>query len=130
MNSTRLIASTVILLIGGSLFNFVGVIVDGTLPLIGAAFHVNNAQLGTMVGALTAGLAIFQIPSGFIALRLGARWVYLAGIFLAGAATLLCGIASNTVELAALRLVAGAGWALGTGTAFTLLSKYYPEGQR
>ena len=40
------------------------------------------------------------------------------------------GFSSNLLELGILRFLAGVGWALGSGTAFSLLSKYYPEGRR
>jgi len=95
MDSLRLKISTAILLLGVSLLTFVSVVVPGTLPMVGAAFHANNSELGLVLSAFVFGFAIFQIPAGFLALRIGARRVYLLGIFLAGLSTVVSGLSSN-----------------------------------
>jgi MFS transporter, ACS family, D-galactonate transporter len=130
LSSSRRLWSTAILLLGGALVTFVSVIVAATLPLIGTHFLTNTATLGTILGAYVAGFALFQVPAGFGALRTGARSIYLLGLLLMGGASLLCGFSGNLLELGLLRFVAGAGQALQSGTAYSLLSTYYPEGQR
>ncbi len=109
---------------------FTSVIVAATLPLIGSAFKVNNSELGLVLATYVAGIGLFQILAGFGALRLGARQIYLIGLLIIGAASILSVLSTSVFELALLRFIAGSGAAFSSGTAYSLLSVYYPEGQR
>lgn len=129
-DSLRLRTSTGLLLLGVSLLTFVSVIVPGTLPMVGTAFHANNSELGPVLSAFVIGFAIFQIPAGLLALRVGARRVYLLGVFLAGVSTVASGFSRNLLDLGFLRFLAGSGWGIANGSVYNLLALYYPQNQR
>ncbi len=122
--------SAAVLILGGALVTFVSVEIAPIVPLIGEAYKVNTSQLGLMLGAFLGGFGIFQIPSGFGAIKWGTKEIYLVGLGLMGATTLLSGYSINILELALLRFVTGAGAALSSGSAYSLLSSYYSEGQK
>jgi MFS transporter, ACS family, D-galactonate transporter len=130
LSNNRRIWATGILQLGGALATFASVLAAGTLPLVGAQFHANNAALGVLLSAYLAGFGLFQIVAGFGALRAGPRKIYLTGLLLIGLPSLVTGSSGSLAIFALLRFVAGTGQALTSGTAYGLLSTYYPEGQR
>jgi len=109
---------------------FVAFTVAATLPLIGSAFKVDSSRLGVVLSAYVAGLGIFQILAGFGALKWGTREVYLGGLALVGVASLLSGFSNSIAELVILRFFVGIGTAFTSGTAYSLLASYYPEGEK
>lgn len=82
------------------------------LPLIGISFHVGVGQLGLVVAGFPLGYAATSIPSGLAVLRWGHRSTLVVGLTIMGGAGLLALGASSAPELAALRVVAGAGGGL------------------
>ncbi|MGC2289131.1 MAG: MFS transporter [Thermoplasmata archaeon] len=82
------------------------------LPLIGTSFHVGVAQLGLVVAGFPIGYAVTSFPSGLAVLRWGHRTTLVIGLLVMGTAGLASVTATSTAELAALRIVAGAGGGL------------------
>ncbi len=100
------------------------------LPLIGATFAANTAQLNVVLAAFLVGVGIFQVPAGFLDLRWGSRRTALAGLVLMGAASLASAFSGTLVELILLRFFAGVGAAFFFSPALSLVASYFPPGRR
>lgn len=100
------------------------------LPLLQVGFSAGPEQLGVVLGVFLAGVGIFQIPAGFAALRWGGRVTSLAGLTLMGAAGLASAFSPTLWVLASLRFLAGVGAAFFFGPGLSLVSRYFPPGQR
>jgi MFS family permease len=122
--------ATLALVTTGVLSGYSGVVVGAVLPLIGARFAANAAELGFVLATYLAGLGLFQVPAGFSALLWGTRRTYMAGIAIVGAANVASIFSGNILELSILQFLAGAGTALSAATRYGLISSYYPEGKR
>lgn len=121
---------TVVITAGGFLANFVSFTVGAELPFIGNAFKAGNSELGILLGVFVATMGIFQVLAGFVALKWGTRETFLAGLVVAGVASLLSGLSTDIVDLIALRFVAAVGVAFTAGTAYSLVASYYAEGEK
>lgn len=93
-------------------------IVNVTLPSIERGAHATSDALEWVVSgyALTFGLAL--VPAGRLGDRFGYKRLFLAGLSVFTVASVACGIASNSAELVAARLVQG----LGAGTYYPAIS--------
>jgi MFS family permease len=100
------------------------------LALIGTTFTANAAQLGLVLGAFLAGVGIFQVPAGVADLRWGSRRTALAGLILMGAAGVASAFSTQLLDLVLLRFLAGVGAAFFFSPALSLVSSYFPPGQR
>ncbi|MFQ5754836.1 MAG: MFS transporter [Acidiferrobacterales bacterium] len=88
------------------------------LPLWAQAFGLSLTQVGVLKAVFTGALAGFQLPSGFLAERLGERMVLAVGTVIAGLGFILLGFADGFYALIVCLLVAG----LGCGTQHPLSS--------
>lgn len=82
------------------------------LPIVGESFRVGVGQLGLVVAGFPIGYAATSLPSGLAVLRWGHRTTLVLGLFLMGVAGLLSLGATTPLELASLRVAAGAGGGL------------------
>jgi len=82
------------------------------LPFVGSSFHVGVAQLGLVVAGFPIGYAATSFPSGLAVLRWGHRTTLVVGLLVMGGAGLASIAATSSLELAALRIAAGAGGGL------------------
>jgi EmrB/QacA subfamily drug resistance transporter len=112
---------------------FFMVLVDGTitlvaLPSIGASlgFARQDLQWVLSVYALTFGGLL--LLGGRAADLLGRRRVFVAGVVLFTAASLMCGLAWSPAALIVARVVQGAGAAVMTPTALSIISTTFTEG--
>ncbi|MBW8055075.1 MAG: MFS transporter [Nitrospira sp.] len=88
------------------------------LPLWAQAFGLSLTQVGVLKAVFTGALAGFQLPSGFLAERLGERLVLAVGTVIAGLGFILLGFADGFYALILCLLVTG----LGCGTQHPLSS--------
>src|ERR1700730_3997052 len=72
---------------------------------IAADFHLTDIQLGNVLSAFLLGYALFQIPGGRLADRLGARRLLTIGVVWWGVFTALTALVSPHAALAVLVLV-------------------------
>lgn len=101
------------------------------LPLLANAFGLSLAQVGVIRGAHRAAMAVFQIPSGILAERIGERGLLAFGTALAGAAFIALGSAQGFWAILAALFFAGMGSAVQHPLASTLVSRAYPiQGRR
>src|SRR5919106_2656338 len=105
-------------------------IVNVALPSIGQDLGIRGADLQwvvTIYVLLTGGLLLL---GGRIADVLARRGVFLAGLLLFTAASLLSGLAQSGAMLIAARAAQGVGAALLTPAALSIVTSYYTGGQR
>jgi MFS family permease len=100
------------------------------LPLWAAEFSLSFAQVGIIRTAYSGGMALFQIPAGLIAERVGERGVLVAGTLVTAAGFLLAGLAGGFVSLLVVLLAAGLGSGVQHPLASSIVSRAYENGPR
>ena len=112
---------------------FFMVLLDGTitivaLPAIGADLGFAGQDLQWVLSAYALTFGGLLLLGGRAADLLGRRRVFMAGALLFTAASLMCGLAWSPAALLAARVVQGAGAAIMTPTALSIISTTFTEG--
>src|SRR3954447_14326475 len=103
-------------------------IVNVALPSIGSALHLDEQSLPWVVNAYVLVFGGFLLLGGRAADLLGRRRVFMAGLVLFGAASLVGGLATSEGTLIAARAVQGLGAALLSPAALSIITTTFPEG--
>jgi EmrB/QacA subfamily drug resistance transporter len=104
--------------------------VNVALPSIGRDLHSSLSGLQWTVTAYTLALASLILLGGALGDRYGRRRVFLIGVAWFAAASLLCGLAQSTGQLAAARAVQGVGGALLTPGSLALIQSSFRPADR
>ena len=112
---------------------FFMVLLDGTitivaLPSIGADLRFSEQGLPWVLSGYALTFGGLLLLGGRAADLLGRRRVFMAGVLLFTAASLMCGLAWSPAALLAARVVQGAGAAIMTPTALSIISTTFSEG--
>jgi len=112
---------------------FFMVVLDGTitivaLPSIGADLGFAKQDLPWVLSAYALTYGGLLLLGGRAADLLGRRRVFMAGVLVFTAASLMCGLAWSPAALLAARVLQGAGAATMTPTALSIISTTFPEG--
>jgi MFS family permease len=102
-------------------------IVAVAVPAIQLDLGFTPAGVAWVVNGYLIGFAGFLLLAGRLGDLLGARRVFLAGLGVFTAASLLCGLAGTAGLLVAGRFVQGVGGALAAAVIFSLIVRLYPE---
>ncbi|HEX3706068.1 MAG TPA: MFS transporter, partial [Mycobacteriales bacterium] len=105
-------------------------IVNVALPNIGHDLHYSATGLQWVVNAYILTFAGFLLLGGRLADLFGRRRVFIAGLVLFSAASLLGGLAQNSGELTAARAVQGLGGAVLSPATLTIIMTTFTEGER
>lgn len=97
-----------------------------TLPSIQAEFGISALALQWTLNAFFLTLAVFVLPAGHSADRLGARRVFDAGMAVFVVASLGCGFSASGELLIAARAVQGVGAAMMLATYALLIARVFP----
>ena len=100
------------------------------LPLWAAEFSLSFAQVGIIRTAYSGGMALFQIPAGLIAERIGERTVLVVGTLVTAVGFIVAGLAGGFVSLLVVLLVAGLGSGVQHPLASSIVSQAYETGRR
>ena len=103
-------------------------IVNNALPHIQDALHFSGSGLEWVVNGYTLAFGGLMLLGGRSGDLLGRRRVFIFGILLFSAASLLGGLATDQAWLLAARVVQGAGAAFAAPTALSLIAVNFPEG--
>jgi EmrB/QacA subfamily drug resistance transporter len=103
-------------------------IVFVALPSIGADLGFSERGLQWVLSAYALTFGGLLLLGGRAADLLGRRRLFMAGVALFTAASLLCGLAWSEAALLAARVVQGVGAAIMTPTALSIISTTFPEG--
>ena len=102
-------------------------IVAVAVPSIQRDLGFSPAGVAWVVNGYLIGFAGFLLLAGRLGDLLGAHRVFLAGLVVFTAASLLCGLADTAALLVAGRFVQGVGGALASAVIFSLIVRLYPE---
>src|ERR687891_22902 len=103
-------------------------IVNVALPSIGAALDFSQGNLSWVVNAYTLTFGGFLLLGGRLADLMGRRRMFISGLVLFTAASLLGGLAQSDVWLIAARAARGLGAALVSPAALSLVTTIFREG--
>jgi EmrB/QacA subfamily drug resistance transporter len=103
-------------------------IVFVALPSIGADLGFSEQGLQWVVSAYALTFGGLLLLGGRAADLLGRRRVFIAGVVMFTAASLLCGLAWSPAALLVARAVQGVGAAIMTPAALSIISTTFPEG--
>jgi ACS family glucarate transporter-like MFS transporter len=106
------------------------VCISVTAPSIIRDLRLTNVQMGFVFSAFTAAYALFEIPTGYWADRIGSRRVLTRIVVWWSVFTGLTGVAWNLPSLLALRALFGMGEAGAWPTVARALSRWFPERER
>jgi EmrB/QacA subfamily drug resistance transporter len=112
---------------------FFMVLLDGTivlvaLPSIGADLGFSEQGLQWVLSAYALTFGGLLLLGGRAADLIGRRRLFMAGVLAFTAASLLCGLAWSPAALLAARVVQGAGAAVMTPTALSIITTTFEEG--
>jgi MFS family permease len=93
--------------------------------------NLTDTQLGMLGGIYFAAFyTFFGIPVGWLADRTKRIWIMSGACALWSLFTMGCGLASNFVQLAIMRMGVGIGEAGGSPPSYSLISDYFPPKER
>lgn len=99
-------------------------------PRMQAELGIGPERWGWVVGAFTLGYALFEIPSGMLADRIGARNVLTRIVIWWSAFTALTGTVRGFTSLVLIRFAFGAGEAGAYPGAASAVSRWFPAPER
>jgi MFS family permease len=125
-------ASAVLATVAGAHFIHDGFadVVYVLLPLWAAEFSLTFAQVGVIRTAYSGGMALFQIPAGLLAERIGERRVLVAGTLVTAGGFVVAGLAGGFVSLLVVLLAAGLGSGVQHPLSSAIVSQAYETGRR
>jgi MFS family permease len=97
------------------------------LPAIQASLRVATSTLPWVAAAYVVTYGGFLLLGGRASDLLGARWIFLAGLTVFGAASLACGLAGSAAVLLVARAVQGVGAALTVPAAVAILATAFVD---
>ena len=100
------------------------------LPLWATEFSLTFAQVGIIRTAYSGGMALFQIPAGLLAERVGERRVLVLGTVVTAAGFIVAGAAGGFLSLLVILLAAGLGSGVQHPLASSMVSQAYETGRR
>ena len=103
-------------------YNFAAV-----FTLVARDMNQNVSGLGAAVGSFYLGVALFQIPGGLLAAKIGPQRTSVYGTVLASTAAMLTSITTNFSQLLALRFFVGTGMAFVFAPAVILMTRYFRQ---
>ena len=118
-------------MVGINFLNYVDRYVGAAIaPQIKTEFHLTDAQVGLLGTAFLLVYAVAALPFGFWGDRGVRRTVIGVGVTIWSLATLVSGLAVNYLQLFVSRAVVGIGEASYFPAGTSLVSDYFPSGQR
>lgn len=99
-------------------------------PRIQDEFHLGPAQWGLVTSAFAISYALFELPSGYLADRFGARAMLVRIVLWWSLFTTLTGCVGKLWSLVVVRFLFGAGEAGAYPTAATVVFRWFPVTER
>lgn len=100
------------------------------LPLWAAEFGLSFSQVGIIRTTYTGGMALFQIPAGFLAERWGERRLLVAGTLVTAGGYIVASSTGGFAALLAVLLIAGLGSGVQHPLSSSIISQAYETGRR
>jgi MFS family permease len=106
------------------------VCISTAAPAIKRDLGLGDAQMGYVFSAFTLAYALFEVPSGWLADRYGARWMLTRIVVWWSALTAATGFATGFVSLVTLRLLFGMGEAGALPSTARAFARWLPPRER
>lgn len=129
MKSRRTLALVLMIIIVGFL-NADQNVMNSTLVMIEAEFHVNDADIGFMSGLFTILGAVISIIWGYLTDKKNRKKLFIWSIVLAQIPCLLTAFVANYNQFFILRILTGIGVGVSFPTIFSLLGDMYEDKKR
>lgn len=100
------------------------------LPTLSTDLGASTGQLLWVVGSYSLSLCTFALSAGALADRYGRKRVFMVGVAMFTAGSLICAVAPDPVMLLVGRFVQGLGAAIAVPATLTLLALEFPEQRR
>ena len=104
--------------------------INVALPTIADEFHMTAVMMSWVATSYLLAAAAFLVPFGRIADIRGRKKIFLLGMWVFSAASVLCAAAPSADLLIIFRWLQGLGGAMTFGTAIALLTSVYPPQER
>jgi len=104
--------------------------VNIALPSIDRELSLSALSLGWIATSYLLAAAMFLVPFGRIADIYGRKKIFLAGIIIDSAASVMCALLSSEAGLIFFRGMQGLGGAMIFGTGIAILTSVYPQQER
>jgi EmrB/QacA subfamily drug resistance transporter len=105
-------------------------VVNVALPSIQRDLHVSLSGLEWTINAYTLTLAVLLITGGRLGDIFGRRRIFLLGVLVFGASSLIIGLAPNEGVLVAFRAIQGVGAAMMMPATLSIITQTFPPEQR
>ncbi len=99
--------------------------IAAAFPQLGQQFHLQVPQLSNLIALFILGFAIFHIPAGMLAYRIGVKNTLLIGLLLESLGGIASAYAPSFGMLALLRFLTGAGASFIVGMALALITSWF-----
>jgi len=96
---------------------------------IKSAFHLNNEQFGWVLASFALAYALFEIPSGMLGDRIGAKAVFIRIVLLWSLFTALTGFATGLISLLIVRFLFGVGESGTYPNSIIVVSRWFPANE-
>jgi len=106
------------------------VCISAAAPYISDELHLTTGQMARVLSAFALSYALFEVPSGWLADRIGPRKVLTRIVVWWSAFTMLTGAASRYSTLLAVRFLFGAGEAGALPSGSNAVSRWFPLAER
>jgi EmrB/QacA subfamily drug resistance transporter len=126
-NSRRRWWALVVVCLGMFMNSLDASIVNVALPAIQRDLHFSQSSLIWVVDAFAITFASFLLMAGRLGDLIGRRLVFLSGIALFTAASIVCGVAVSPAMLVVGRFVQGIGGALSASVIIAIIVTEFPE---
>jgi MFS family permease len=104
--------------------------VNVALPSIGTEFAMEAVALGWVTTIFSLVSAVFQLPAGRLADIIGRKKIFVGGIIVQFAGTVLCATAVSPAWLITARGIQAFGGAMTFSTSMAILTSVFPAGER
>lgn len=99
--------------------------IAAAFPQISKQLGLGVSELSNLIGLFILGFAIFHIPAGMLAYRIGVKNTLLLGLIVESLGGVACAFAPDYGMLALLRLVTGIGGSFIVGMTLSLITSWF-----
>jgi sugar phosphate permease len=96
---------------------------------IKSEFHLNNEQFGWVLASFALAYALFEIPSGMLGDRIGAKAVFIRIVLFWSLFTALTGFATGLISLLIVRFLFGIGESGTYPNSIIVVSRWFPTNE-
>src|SRR5436189_657184 len=105
-------------------------VVNVALPSMQRSLHIDRSELEWVVNAYALTFGVLLLSGGKLADLLGRRRIFIAGLIVFTASSLVCGLADSATVLIAARTVQAVGAAMMNPATLSIITATFPPRQR